>query len=102
MTVQIRKKHVPVEEYFTRPEDEAFFQTFSFAPETPEEYLHRALKGLPVEIDSDEDTISFRVEDEENKKACMEALRAPVDEAEMLVDKELWPVPSYADMMFEV
>ena len=33
---------------------------------------------------------------------CMEALRAPVDEAEMLVDKELWPVPSYADMMFEV
>ncbi|MBQ5349743.1 MAG: DUF2099 family protein [Oscillospiraceae bacterium] len=75
MTVQVSKKHVPVEKYFTRPEDEAFFQTFSFAPETPEEYLHRALKGLPVEIESDEDTISFRVEDEENKKACMEALR---------------------------
>ena len=33
---------------------------------------------------------------------CMDALRRPVDEAEMIVDKELWPVPSYADLMFEV
>ena len=33
---------------------------------------------------------------------AMEALRAPVDEAEMIVDKALWPVPSYADLMFEV
>ncbi|MDO4620655.1 MAG: glutamine synthetase III [Lachnospiraceae bacterium] len=33
---------------------------------------------------------------------AMEALRRPVDEAEMMVDKELWPIPSYADLMFEV
>ena len=32
----------------------------------------------------------------------MEALRKPVDEAEMIVDKSIWPIPSYADLMFEV
>ncbi|MDO5702368.1 MAG: glutamine synthetase III [Lachnospiraceae bacterium] len=32
----------------------------------------------------------------------MEALRRPVDEAEMLIGKDLWPVPSYADLMFEI
>ncbi len=35
-------------------------------------------------------------------KAAMDALRAPVDELEMLVDKEVWPYPTYADLMFEV
>lgn len=33
---------------------------------------------------------------------AMEALRTPIDELEMLVDKEDWPVPSYGDMLFEV
>lgn len=32
----------------------------------------------------------------------MDALRAPVDKLEMLVDKEAWPMPSYGDLMFEV
>lgn len=35
-------------------------------------------------------------------KTAMEALRAPVDELEMMVDKEVWPLPTYADLMFEV
>ncbi len=35
-------------------------------------------------------------------KTAMEALREPVDELEMLVDKEVWPYPTYADLMFEV
>ena len=35
-------------------------------------------------------------------KEAMEALRRPVDELEMLVDKEVWPYPTYADLMFEV
>lgn len=35
-------------------------------------------------------------------KTAMEALRAPVDQLEMIVDKELWPMPSYGDLMFEV
>ena len=33
---------------------------------------------------------------------AMVALRKPADELEMLVDKELWPFPSYGDLVFEV
>lgn len=33
---------------------------------------------------------------------AMADLRAPIDELEMIVDKEYWPVPSYGDMLFEV
>ena len=33
---------------------------------------------------------------------AMEALRRPVDELEMLVDKDMWPMPSYGDLLFEV
>ena len=33
---------------------------------------------------------------------AMERLRKPVDELELLVDKEMWPMPSYGDIIFEV
>lgn len=33
---------------------------------------------------------------------AMEELRKPVDELEMIVDKEMWPMPSYGDLIFEV
>ena len=33
---------------------------------------------------------------------AMAELRAPVDALEMIVDKEMWPMPSYGDLMFEV
>ena len=33
---------------------------------------------------------------------AMEDLRAPIDKLEMLVDKEVWPMPSYGDLLFEV
>ena len=32
----------------------------------------------------------------------MTALRSPVDELEMLVAKDMWPMPSYGDLLFEV
>lgn len=32
----------------------------------------------------------------------MAALRAPVDALEMIVNKEIWPMPSYGDLLFEV
>ena len=35
-------------------------------------------------------------------KSAMEALRAPVDKLEMIVDKDVWPMPSYGDLIFEV
>ena len=33
---------------------------------------------------------------------AMEALRAPVDALEMKVDRSFWPMPGYADLLFEV
>ena len=33
---------------------------------------------------------------------AMEALRKPVDELEMIVNKNMWPMPSYGDLLFEV
>ena len=33
---------------------------------------------------------------------AMQALRTPVDKLEMIVDKEMWPMPSYGDLIFEV
>ena len=34
--------------------------------------------------------------------SLMQELREPADELEMLVDKDLWPIPTYGDLMFEV
>ena len=33
---------------------------------------------------------------------AMKALRSPIDELENMVDKKLWPVPAYGDLLFEV
>ena len=35
-------------------------------------------------------------------KVSMEALRTPIDKLEMIVSKDMWPMPSYGDLMFEV
>ena len=32
----------------------------------------------------------------------MAELRAPADALEMMVDKSMWPIPTYGDMLFEV
>jgi len=33
---------------------------------------------------------------------AMEELRRPIDKLELIVDKKLWPVPTYGDLLFEV
>ncbi len=33
---------------------------------------------------------------------AMKALREPADKLEMIVDKKIWPIPTYADLLFEV
>ena len=38
----------------------------------------------------------------DNVVEAMKRLRKPCDELEMIVDKELWPIPTYAELMFEV
>lgn len=35
-------------------------------------------------------------------RAIMDELRAPADELEMIVDKEIWPIPTYGELMFEI
>ncbi|HKM03415.1 MAG TPA: glutamine synthetase III [Lachnospiraceae bacterium] len=35
-------------------------------------------------------------------KVAMDELRAPADQLEMLVDKKVWPIPTYGDLLFEV
>ena len=34
--------------------------------------------------------------------SSMQELRAPADELEMIVDKDIWPIPTYGELMFEV
>jgi len=38
----------------------------------------------------------------QNVVPAMEALRKTVDELERIVDKDYWPIPTYADLLFEV
>ena len=33
---------------------------------------------------------------------AMEKVRPPIDRAELIVDREIWPVPTYSDLMFEL
>ena len=64
-----------------------------------------ALEALKVKTD-----VAGDMEEGEEKaryyyyQVCpaMEALRAPVDKLEMIVDKEMWPMPSYGDLLFEI
>ncbi len=35
-------------------------------------------------------------------KVAMAALRAPIDKLEIIVDKDMWPFPSYGDLLYEV
>lgn len=44
--------------------------------------------------------LAFYFKDEVH--TAMHALRVPVDALEMLVDKEVWPIPTYGDLIFEV
>ena len=38
----------------------------------------------------------------EKVKPAMEALRTPIDTLELIVDRELWPVPTYGELLFEI
>ena len=33
---------------------------------------------------------------------AMKALRSPIDKLECIVDKDLWPIPSYGDLLYEL
>lgn len=35
-------------------------------------------------------------------REAMDGLRTPIDKLELIVDKEMWPVPTYGDLIFEI
>ena len=60
------------------------------------------LKPLMGRVDSIENIEEMAHAYHDAVVPAMTALRIPVDELELLVDKDLWPVPTYGDLMFEV
>ncbi len=70
--------------------------------------LARAQKALDDLKTADAKAISIADKEEcakffkEDVCARMEALRAPIDELEVLVEKAYWPVPAYSDLMFDI
>ncbi|MBP8713939.1 MAG: glutamine synthetase III [Lachnospiraceae bacterium] len=67
--------------------------------------MQKALEKLRIE-----DKKASEVEDPKKQAfyykdkliGCMQELRAPADELEMIIDKKIWPLPTYGDLMFEV
>ena len=49
---------------------------------------------------SDAKELAFYYKD--TVRAAMDALRAPIDKLEMIVDGTIWPIPTYGELMFEV
>ena len=54
------------------------------------------------QVDAMEDVKEMALAYHDQIVPAMAALRKPVDEMELLVDKSIWPVPTYGDLMFEV
>lgn len=64
-----------------------------------------ALKKLTVVTDKAAEMKAGREQAEYFKNEvvpAMSELRVPVDALEMIVNKEMWPMPSYGDLLFEV
>ena len=60
--------------------------------------LQQAEREANAKPEGAEMAIAFK----ESVIPAMAALRAPIDKLETLVDKRLWPVPTYGDLLFEV
>ena len=60
------------------------------------------LKVLSAKVDGMENVAEMANAYHDLIVPAMKALRTPVDELELLVDKDIWPVPTYGDLMFEV
>ena len=60
------------------------------------------LEQLTEETNAMEDVAAMANAFHDRVVPAMTALRSPIDELELLVDKDMWPVPTYGDLMFEV
>ena len=60
------------------------------------------LKPLMDRVDSIQDVKEMALAYRTAVVPAMDALRYPIDQLELIVDKAVWPVPTYGDLMFEV
>ncbi|MBR4098697.1 MAG: glutamine synthetase III [Clostridium sp.] len=60
------------------------------------------LKELTVRVDAMESIMEMAMTYHDEIVPTMTALRRSVDTLELLVEKDIWPVPTYGDLMFEV
>ena len=60
------------------------------------------LKKVEAEASAIEDVKAQAFFYKDTVKAAMDELRAPADKLEMIVDKEIWPIPTYGELMFEI
>ncbi len=60
--------------------------------------LNVAVQAAALKEEGEEQAVFFRDE----VFTAMQELRKPIDELETMVDKEVWPVPTYGDLLFEI
>ena len=60
------------------------------------------LKPLMGRVDSIDGVKEMALAYHDAVVPAMDALRYPIDTLELMVDKSIWPVPTYGDLMFEV
>ena len=60
------------------------------------------LKPLMSRVDSIDGVKEMALAYHDAVVPAMDALRYPIDTLELMVDKSIWPVPTYGDLMFEV
>ena len=60
------------------------------------------LKALIVQVDAIDSMAQMAAAYHDYVAPTMSKLRAPIDDLELLVDKSMWPMPTYGDLMFEV
>ena len=60
------------------------------------------LKPLMARVDSIDGVKEMALAYHDAVVPAMDALRYPIDTLELMVDKSIWPVPTYGDLMFEV
>lgn len=60
------------------------------------------LKKVEADASAIEDVKAQAFFYKDTVKAAMDELRAPADRLEMIVDKDIWPIPTYGELMFEI
>ena len=61
-----------------------------------------ALAEIVEEAKAKDDSKAIAISYKDDVMAAMAALRKPVDELEVIMPKEVWPMPTYGDLVYEI